>query len=701
MFPNRSTAQACLLSTALATPSWGALAQPSLTGQSGLIAMPDARLEADGTLRFGSGWSDPYLPVWTSISLLPRLELSGRYTLIRGLSSGLGQGFGDFKDKAFDAKALLWPEQGWWPGLAVGAQDFTGTGVFKANYAVISKRLGNSDYTLGYGNERIDGWFGGVRHRLPWNRNVSLVVEYDANNYRADPGAAQSGAAGRDGGLSYALEYRKGWFGVQLSAQDKALGANAYVSVPLMKREFVPKLDEPDPYPVTTPQANMGQWLADTDSAARLARALYQRDYKNIRLGFNGHTLEASLTNARISSIGRAVGRAARILLSLGPQDARALRITYTDKGMPILVYTFTNTHKLRRYFGGLISRQQLGRYLEISYPDPLQRPALAGRDLAIPMVDNTEGSVRDIQRTDEGHIVSYRFDEHDLSTFQLVPFNLGVFFNDPNGAARFNLFARANYRKQIGRGRFFESSAELTLYENVSSVDQASNSTLPHVRSDIGQYLQDGRFKLPRLLINQYLQPRQRVYARLSAGLYELMFAGAGAQVLYLPRRGRWAADLSLDWLRQRAPGAIVKFRDYDTVTVLGALHYRIPTWGVTATARAGRFLARDTGVRFELKRRFRSGITFGAWYTRTDGNDITSPGSPGDPYFDKGIFMSIPLDAMLTRDTRARSELALAPWTRDVGQMVVSPGDLYTTLERRLGLDDPYQNVGSHLGQ
>lgn len=663
--------------------------------------MPDARLEPDGTLRFGVAWSNPYLPVWGSISLLPRLEFSARYTTIKDLKSGLGEGFGDYKDKAFDAKLLLWKEGGWWPNLAVGEQDFTGTGIFQARYAVASKHLWNADYTLGYGTERIDGWFGGIRKRLPWNRDVSLVVEYDANNYSEDLGAAQTGVDRREGNWNYAVEYRKRWFGVQLSAQDKEIGANAYVSVPLMKPEFVPKIHEPDPYPVKQPVADMEQWLADTDSAANLARALYERDYKNIRLGFNGHTLDVSLTNSRISTIGRAVGRAARILLSLGPKGMQAIRITYTDKDMPLLTYTFTDTRKLRRYFDGLLSRAQLDDYLVISYPDPLTGAALAASDIEIGMnVQDTDGLYEDVQRSDEGHVVSFRFEDTDLSSFQIVPFNLGVFFNDPNGAARFNVFTRANYRKQIGAGRFFDSSAEFTLYENVSNVNQASNSTLPHVRSDIALYLQQGRFKLTRLLVNQYLQPRERVYARATAGIYELMFAGAGGQLLYLPERGKWATDLSVDWLRQRSPNGIFEFRGYETVTALGALHYRLPR-GITATVRAGRFLAGDTGVRFELKRRFRSGITFGAWYTRTDGNDNTPPGSPGDPYYDKGIFMSIPLDSMLTRDTQARSELSLSPWTRDVGQMVVSPGDLYTTVERGLGLDDPWQDAGSDMGQ
>jgi membrane-associated phospholipid phosphatase len=89
---------------------------------------------------------------------------------------------------------------------------------------------------------------------------------------------------------------------------------------------------------------------------------------------------------------------------------------------------------------------------------------------------------------------------------------------------------------------------------------------------------------------------------------------------------------------------------------------------------------------VRFELKRRFRSGFELGAWYTFTDGNDITSPGSPSKPYYDKGIYGSIPLNTMLTRDTQATGGFSLEPWTRDVGQMVQSPGDLYDMVERPL---------------
>ena len=676
-------------------------AEPSTTGQTGLINMPDARVEKDGTLRFGASYFRPYLPIWSSITLLPRLEFSGRYTIIRGLSSGLGQGFGDYKDKAFDVKALLLKEDEWLPSVAAGWQDFTGTGEFSAKYGTLSKRLGGTDYTLGYGADRIDGLFGGVRQQVPWIKNLSLVVEYDANDYENDFRASESGADSRDGGWTYGVEYKMGWLGAQLATDGDDVGINTWVSIPLQKKEFVPKIDEPAPYTKETPKASIDQWMADTDYAARLAQALYERDYKNIKLGFNGYTLTASLTNTRISQIGRAVGRAARIMLALGPVGTKAIRITYTDKGLRVLTYHFSDTRKLQRYFEGLLSRAQLDHYLEIKHSEPVSAKALAASSLDVPATESL-ALYEGIKRTDEGHFLSFRRDGENLSSFQIVPFNVNLFFNDPNGAARYNLFTTVNYTKQIGTGLFFDGGIDITLDEDVSNVSQPSNSRLPHVRSDIADYLQGGgRVKLTRLLMNQYFQPQKRVYARASAGIYEMMFAGAGGQVLYLPERGDWATDLTVDWLRQRSTDDTFEFRDYDTVTALGALHYRLPSWGLTATVRAGRFLAKDNGARFEIQRRFRSGITRGGWYTVTDGNDKTPPGSQGDPYFDKGIFASIPLGSMLTKDTQSRAELSIRPWTRDVGQMVVSPGDLYTMFERTLMLDNTDHGVGSRLGQ
>jgi hypothetical protein len=173
-------------------------------------------------------------------------------------------------------------------------------------------------------------------------------------------------------------------------------------------------------------------------------------------------------------------------------------------------------------------------------------------------------------------------------------------------------------------------------------------------------------------------------------------MYRGLGGQVLYMSKDSRWATDLSIDALQQRGVKGWFDKRDYQTMTALGALHYKLP-YDITATARAGRFLARDDGVRVEFKRRFPSGVEIGAWYTKTNGKDITSPGTLSNPYNDKGIFLSVPLNIMLPMDSQATAGLSLSPWTRDVGQMVTSPGDLYDLLEQPRRDITTYDGLGN----
>ena len=260
----------------------------------------------------------------------------------------------------------------------------------------------------------------------------------------------------------------------------------------------------------------------------------------------------------------------------------------------------------------------------------------------------------------------------------------LSVFFNDPSGAFKYELYGLASYNRAARAPAFLpERASSSRCYETISDVTQPSNSELPHVRSDIAEYRKGSDFKLTRLLLNRFYHPEARVYGRLSAGIYEEMFSGFGGQALYLGRGGGWSADVAADWVRQRDFEGWFGHQDYDTITAIASLNYRM-AHGVTGTVRAGRFLAKDEGVRVEVKRRFASGFEVGAWYTVTNGNDITSPGTPSNPYYDKGIFMAMPLDTLLTYDTQAVAGFALAPWTRDVGQMVVSPGDLARIVER-----------------
>lgn len=653
--------------------------------------MPSGRIEADGTFRMGYSFAEPYSNIWSSVALLPRVELYARYVRIMSGASGAPGtywgNYGDYKDKVASGKVLLLEEDWNTPSLAFGINDVQGTGLFKSRYLAASKQFGALDATVGMGAGRISGPFAGARYTPSEWDGVALVAEYDANNYRQDHLAAQTKVDRRKEGIGLALEYRWGWLGSQLAYRDGKPGINAYVSVPLEAKEFIPKLDEPAPDTEMAARPSSAQWDTDPQYRRGLVARLLKQDFKNIHLKISGNTIEATLTNTRISLASRAVGRAARSILLCSPLGTREIKIHYTVSDMPFATYTFFDVERLQRYFNGRESRKQLAPFVAIEYAEPQK---LSGN------TEILDGLEQEYFQThldgNDGDMISFRGEGAKLDKIRVAP-GLGIYFNDPSGAFRYEVFANASYEKQAGAGLFLKAATQLTLNQNISGVTQPSNSLLPHVRTDVADYKKNGNVKLTQALVNQFFHPEQRVYARASAGLYEEMFGGAGGQVLYYPEHAPWAFDVSVDALKQRDVGGWSGFRNYSTVTALAAMHYRLPG-DVTATARVGRFLAGDLGTRLEMKRHFRSGFAVGAWYSVTNGNDITNPGVPGNPYHDKGVFMSIPLGSMLTKDTQSTPRMAISPWTRDVGQMVNSPGDLYNIME------PSYSNMHDHDG-
>jgi membrane-associated phospholipid phosphatase len=377
--------------------------------------------------------------------------------------------------------------------------------------------------------------------------------------------------------------------------------------------------------------------------------------------------------------------------LAYAPLDTRSIVVTYTRQEQPIATYEFVDMHALADYFSGLIGRDRFLETTRIDYSTLADKIADEQGMLATVRDDGSPS----VKVGHEGEAVQFVSEDSETNRFKLAP-KVSFFFNDPSGALRYELWAAANYDRRIGQGLYLNSDLKATVLENVSGVTQASNSLLPHVRTDIAEYKRGGRFKLNKLMLNQYLMPSERVFVRVSGGFYEEMFRGFGGQALYLPKDSRWATDLSVDALQQRGYKGWFDKRDYQTVTALGALHYRLP-YDTTVTARAGRFLARDNGVRLEFKRRFPSGVEIGAWYSHTSGKDITSPGTPSNPYHDKGVFMSVPLNIMLLADTQANAGMSLSPWTRDVGQIVQSPGDLYEMVEQPRRDMTSYDGLGN----
>jgi membrane-associated phospholipid phosphatase len=666
--------------------------------------MPNASVEADGTFSTGYGYDKPYGSFWLTATLTPFVQVTGRYVSISGIpgftnvEGAYGSRYGRYKDKVVDAKFKLLNESTWLPALAFGATDLLGTELFKGHYVVASKTFGgarNFEASVGFGSRRPNGIFAGARWAPVKVPGLALVAEYDANEYKKDYRAAETYAGERHHGPTVGVEYRWGWLGTQIARNRDHFSANAYVSIPFSEREFVPKFYEPSPFDAKSAPARVSaaEWLQHRKHGAELVQALVRQDFKNVRVEFEDATLKLTLTNSRISNMGRAVGRAARTALAFAPEGTRRIQITYTRLEQPIATYVFVDLRSLTDYFTGLISRDAFLKTVDLRYAEPTDKIVDDQRGLLAGVRDEDEGLAVRVGR--DGETVQVLSEDREANRFKVQP-KISFFFNDPSGALRYELWGAINYNHRLDEGLYLNGDLKLTALENVSAVTQASDSLLPHVRSDIADYKRGGRFKLNRLLLNKYMMPAERVYARVSGGFYEEMYRGFGGQILYLPKDSRWAADLTADVLQQRGFKGWFDKRDYRTTTGFAALHYKLP-YDVTVTARAGRFLAKDEGVRFEFKRRFPSGFEIGAWYAKTNGKDITNPGTPTNPYNDKGVFISVPLNIMLPMDSQNTAGVALSPWTRDVGQTVASPGDLYDLMEQPRRDMTTYDGLGN----
>ena len=185
--------------------------------------------------------------------------------------------------------------------------------------------------------------------------------------------ASETNAGKRSKGASVGLEYRWGWLALQAARSRDQFSVNAFVSIPFGEREFIPKIFEPayfidDKNP--PPRPTKAEWHDNAGYGADLVNALVKQDYKNIRVQQEGNTLALTLTNSRISNLGRAVGRAARTAVAFTPAGVTTIRITYTKLDQPIATYEFFDLPKLNDYFAGKIDRQAFLDVVLLRYPE-------------------------------------------------------------------------------------------------------------------------------------------------------------------------------------------------------------------------------------------------------------------------------------------------------------------------------------------
>lgn len=661
-------------------------------GYPGLIDMPTAHSRPDGELALISSYFAGQTRNTLTFQIAPRLSGSFRYSSMRGITPSLGGAqVAERLDRSFSLHYRFVDETSWRPAIAVGLNDFLGTGIYSSEYLVATKTLGRGDVRLtgGIGWGRLGG-VGSFRNPLSLlassfdgrsNRNPSIGGQIDMGRWFQGDTALFGGVEWQaNDRLSLALEYSSDAYPNESPfAFDRKLpvniGATYHINNSfqvsahyLYGSEFgiqltgmlnpktppAPSGLEGAPPPVVprTSLSDLG-WPADiaatTDLRRRVAAALSTQGLRLYSFRIEGDTARVGIENDTYRQEAQAVGRAARVLTGLLPAGVDTFVIVpVSSSGMAVSEL-----------------RIERGDLEELEY-------ALQNDWLSYTRTDITATALAETP-------VPERFPYFDAT---LKPYVSPSLF-DPDDPMRADIGAELAMVFQPARGVEISGAVRKKIAGNLSSSTRASTSVLPHVRSDFNIYDRTGDPAITTLTGAYYFKPGPDLYGRVTLGYLEPMFGGVSTELLWKPVDSRFALGIEANYVKQRDFDQRFGFQNYDVVTGHLSAYWDLGS-GYHGQIDAGRYLAGDWGATFALDREFNNGWRVGAFATFTDVPFATF----GEGSFDKGLRITIPLDWISGEPTRDDFTTTIRPVNRDGGARLEVGGRLY---ERVRGLQEP----------
>ena len=714
---------------ALALLPGAALAQPidevpatlSNFGRVGIVEMPNARFRPDGTVEGMLSFRHQRRFGTVNFQALPFLEATFRLTERLNATTGRGT----TSDRAFDVKLRVWEENAWRPALAVGLQDFLGTGLYAGEYIVASKRFWNLDVTAGMGwgrlatgrdirnpfglyDSRFDvrprsvgtggtfalnsvfrgpnaGLFAGLEYSLPAIATplgeldgLRLKLEYSADALRDERGgypARTTGLRGRAASrFNAGLDWQPNRF-LNLGASfvhgtDLVLRASLRLN-PEEPPE-VPRTPPPPLVPRPAPVPETAEEMRDPSWQERLGRALGGVTGR-IRLGEDDSSGEAS-SNAAI---------ARRLFPAL--REGGFTPTGFEQRGEEARISVAGGRFRTPAQVAGRVVRlaqphlpPEVERIRILWERDGVVVMRLVVLREAFEQAAAARGSAEEIFASSqplpafpERGEAEARLGFPRLSWAVAPTLNLQV--GDPQSSVRWQLGAAAGARLELGWGVALAGGVAQRIAGNLDG-GLPSDSVLPRVRSDFARYAREGSTTIPAMYLERLWMPAPDVYARVTAGMLEPMFGGLSTEILWRPHDRAWALGLDVNWVAQRQYTQTIGTLGYSVVTGHASLYADLPWWNMYAVIRGGRYLAGDWGGTVELGRRFSSGVEVGGFATLTNVRFRDF----GEGSFDKGIYVRIPFD-LFGPQSRSTAALNIRPVQRDGGQRLAVDSPLW----------------------
>lgn len=646
-----------------------------------------------GELSFNANRTDPISRYSLSLQPLDWLEGTFRYTSVSNRLYGPESLSGDQsnKDKAVDVKVRLWQESQWAPEVALGFRDVGGTGLFSSEYFVANKRYKDLDFSLGIAwgylgnrgdfrnplsfadssfNDRRENatagdvntgmyfhgppsLFGGVSYQTPWEP-LSLKVELEGNDYKHEP---LDNNLAQDSPINIAAVYKIN------DSVDLSLGwerGNTALFGITLHTNFVSRkapVKSYDPPPQALPGKATTTPLDQVDWAKVSKQLENNAGYKVERIAQRDSELMVYGEQSKYFYAAKGVGRASRVLDNNANDNIEWFTVVNKRYDMPVE---------------------------EISVPRSIFRSVV-----------NNEKNLVDLHRTTE---INRAVPHVENTLYQQKPkpftYGFGLSYQQnmggPDAFLLYQVSAYAEGQYRFTPGTWASGGFSANLLNNYDKFKYDAPSGLPRVRTDLRRYVTTSDVTMPAMQLNRAKQLNQDLYGMVYGGYLEAMYAGVGGELLYRPMGERWSIGADVNYVRQRDFDQGFDLRDYRTVTGHVTTYTKLP-FDLDGAVSVGRYLARDWGATLDISREFPNGVKFGGWITRT----TASKEDFGEGSFDKGIYVSIPFDEMMSLSTMSRANIIWSPLTRDGGARLGRQYSLQTMTDGR-NLDAFYENFG-----
>lgn len=647
-------------------------------GVVGLMQTPTARMSKAGTLALNFSRQQPYSTLNLRLQPVDWLEVAFGYMSISDRPYGPVELSGDqsWKDKSAHLKLRLWQESAWVPEVALGWRDFLGTGAFSGEYVVASKRFGRLDVSAGLGfgyvggrgdvrnplgilSDRFDtrpgrdafsrtggefngrsyfrgpaAFFGGVQYHLPWDKWV-IKAEIDGNDYEREP----SGKPLRQrSALNVGVVYRHApWLDVTLGVERGNQATLAISAHAQLDELTMPKFLDARPVPVSPRRpvaaAPIDTTVRDLQTQTGLTVSSIER---------RDRSWSVVVADPQMGYERPVVDKVAAVVHRDAPADIDRIELRFDQHGTQVAQ--------------AVVDRDAWVRQQTELLPPGARREAVSTE--AVPSPGSASPGDAAVLYQDEPPRLSHGV---GLSYRQ----SLG----GPDAFLLYQLSADLSATLRLRDDTWIDGRLRLALLDNYDRFSYTAPSNLPRVRTYIREYLTTRNATLPNLQLSHLGQFGQHTggdhFYLAYGGLLETMFAGVGGEYLYRPVGSRWSVGADLNRVRQRDFEQDFGLRDYEVTTGHLTAYWDTGWHDLVAKLSVGQYLAGDRGATLDVSRVFGNGVAMGAYATKTN----VSAERFGEGSFDKGIYVTIPFDAMLPKSGPSSASIVYAPLLRDGG--------------------------------